>query len=65
VNPLSHWPVRWQASASRARGGHFILYKESLLAAKLVYAFNKHIIRNYGILKEIINNRDKPFILRF
>jgi hypothetical protein len=45
--------------------GYFISYKESLLAEKLVYAFNKHIIRNYGIPKEIISNRDKLFTSRF
>jgi hypothetical protein len=45
--------------------GYFILYKESLLVEKLAYAFNKHIIENYGISKEIISNRDKLFILRF
>jgi hypothetical protein len=45
--------------------GYFISYKESLLAEKLVYAFNKHIIENYEISKEIISDRDKLFILRF
>jgi hypothetical protein len=45
--------------------GYFILYKESLLAEELVYAFNKHIIGNYGISKKIISDRDKLFILRF
>jgi hypothetical protein len=45
--------------------GYFILYKESLLIEKLVYAFNKHIIENYKISKKIISNRDKLFILRF
>jgi hypothetical protein len=45
--------------------GYFILYKESLLAEKLAYAFNKHIIGNYGISKKIISDRDKLFILRF
>jgi hypothetical protein len=44
--------------------GYFILYKESLLAEKPVYTFNKHIIGNYGISKEIINNRDKLFTSR-
>jgi hypothetical protein len=44
---------------------YFILYKESLSAEELVYAFNKHIIGNYGILKKIISNRDKLFISRF
>jgi hypothetical protein len=45
--------------------GYFISYKESLLAEELAYAFNKHIIGNYGILKKIINNRNKLFTLRF
>jgi hypothetical protein len=45
--------------------GYFILYKESLSAEKLAYAFNKHIIGNHGILKKIISDRDKLFILRF
>jgi hypothetical protein len=45
--------------------GYFILYKESLLVEELAYAFNKHIIGNYGILKEIISDRDKLFTLRF
>jgi Integrase zinc binding domain len=45
--------------------GYFILYKESLLAEELAYAFNKHIIGNYKILKKIISNRDKLFTLRF
>jgi hypothetical protein len=45
--------------------GYFILYKESSLIEELAYAFNKHIIGNYGISKEIINNRDKLFISRF
>jgi hypothetical protein len=45
--------------------GYFISYKESLSAEKLAYAFNKHIIRNYKILKEIISDRDKLFTSRF
>jgi hypothetical protein len=45
--------------------GYFISYKESLLTKELVYAFNKHIIGNYGISKKIISDRDKLFILRF
>jgi hypothetical protein len=44
---------------------YFILYKESSLAEELAYAFNKHIIGNHGISKEIISDRDKLFILRF
>jgi hypothetical protein len=45
--------------------GYFILYKESLSAEKLIYTFNKYIIGNHGILKKIINDRDKLFTLRF
>jgi hypothetical protein len=45
--------------------GYFILYKESLLIEELAYAFNKYIIGNYKISKEIISDRDKLFILRF
>jgi hypothetical protein len=44
---------------------YFILYKESLLAEKLAYTFNKYIIGNHEISKKIINNRDKLFTLRF
>jgi hypothetical protein len=45
--------------------GYFILYKESLSAEELVYAFNKHIVGNYRILKEIISDKDKLFTSRF
>jgi hypothetical protein len=44
---------------------YFILYKESLLAEKLAYAFNKHIIGNHEISKKIISDRDKLFTSRF
>jgi hypothetical protein len=44
---------------------YFISYKESLLAEKLAYAFNKYIIGNYGISKKIISDKDKLFTLRF
>jgi hypothetical protein len=45
--------------------GYFISYKESSSAEELAYAFNKHIIGNYGISKKIISDRDKLFTLRF
>jgi hypothetical protein len=45
--------------------GYFILYKESLLAEKLAYTFNKHIIENYEISKKIISDKDKLFTSRF
>jgi hypothetical protein len=44
---------------------YFIPYKEGLTVEELVYTFNRNIITNYGILKEIISNRDKLFISNF
>jgi hypothetical protein len=44
---------------------YFIPYKEGLTAEELVYTFNRNIITNYGILEEIISNRDKLFISNF
>jgi hypothetical protein len=44
---------------------HFISYKKDLTAEELVYIFNRNVITNYGIPEEIINNRDKLFILKF
>jgi hypothetical protein len=44
---------------------YFIPYKEGSTAEELVYTFNRNIIINYGILEEIINNRDKLFISNF
>jgi hypothetical protein len=44
---------------------HFISYKEGLTAEELAYTFNRNIIINHGILKEIINNKDKLFTFNF
>jgi hypothetical protein len=44
---------------------HFIPYKEGSTAEELVYIFNRNIITNHGVLKEIISNRDKLFISNF
>jgi hypothetical protein len=44
---------------------YFIFYKKGSTVKELIYTFNRNIIANYGILKEIINNRDKLFILNF
>jgi hypothetical protein len=44
---------------------HFISYKEGSTAEELAYTFNRNIITNYKILKEIISNRDKLFISNF
>jgi hypothetical protein len=44
---------------------YFISYKEDLTAEELVYTFNRNIIANYGVLEEIISNRDKLFISNF
>ncbi|KAK1471390.1 hypothetical protein CTAM01_16537, partial [Colletotrichum tamarilloi] len=44
---------------------YFILYKELSIIKNLVYIFTKVIFLNYGLLKEIIFNRDKLFISKF
>jgi hypothetical protein len=44
---------------------YFIFYKKGLTIKELIYIFNKNIITNYGILEEIISNKDKLFILNF
>jgi hypothetical protein len=44
---------------------YFISYKKDLTAEELIYIFNRNIIINYGILEEIISNRDKLFISNF
>jgi hypothetical protein len=44
---------------------YFIPYKEGLTTEELVYIFNRNIIVNYGILEEIISDRDKLFISNF
>jgi hypothetical protein len=42
-----------------------IFYKKGLTVEELVYTFNRNIIVNYGILEEIISNRNKLFISNF
>jgi hypothetical protein len=44
---------------------YFIPYKEDLTIEELVYTFNRNIITNHGIPKEIISDRDKLFISNF
>jgi hypothetical protein len=44
---------------------YFIFYKEESIVKDLIYAFNKNVIANYGILKKIISNKDKLFISKF
>jgi hypothetical protein len=44
---------------------YFIPYKEGLTAEELIYIFNRNVIANYGILEEIISNKDKLFISNF
>src|SRR5450755_3920041 len=45
--------------------GYFIPYKESFLAEDLAYMFNKYIIRNHGIPKKIISDKNKFFTSKF
>jgi hypothetical protein len=42
-----------------------ILYKELSNTKDLVYVFLKNIIANHKILKEIVSNKNKLFILKF
>jgi hypothetical protein len=44
---------------------YFISYKEGSTAEELVYIFNRNIIANYGILEEIISDKNKLFISNF
>ncbi|KAK1492091.1 hypothetical protein CCUS01_14122, partial [Colletotrichum cuscutae] len=41
---------------------YFIPYKELSIIKDLVYIFTKVILLNYGLLKEIIFNKNKLFI---
>ena len=44
---------------------YFISYLKKFIVENLAYIFMKYIIINHGIPKEIINNRDKLFTLKF
>ncbi|KAI3545146.1 hypothetical protein CSPX01_05096, partial [Colletotrichum filicis] len=44
---------------------YFIPYKKLSTIKNLVYIFIKVIFLNYGLLKEIIFNKNKLFILKF
>ncbi|KAK1528649.1 uncharacterized protein CCOS01_06483, partial [Colletotrichum costaricense] len=44
---------------------YFIFYKEFSTIKNLVYVFTKAIFLNYGLLKKIIFNKNKLFILKF
>jgi len=45
--------------------GYFIPYLEASDAEALAYTFLRVIIANYGLLKEIILDRDKLFTSKF
>ncbi|UQC84985.1 uncharacterized protein CLUP02_10481, partial [Colletotrichum lupini] len=44
---------------------YFIFYKKSSIIKDLVYVFTKVILLNYGLLKEIIFNKNKLFTSKF
>ncbi|KAK1502716.1 hypothetical protein CABS01_09327, partial [Colletotrichum abscissum] len=44
---------------------YFIFYKELSIIKDLVYIFTKVILSNYSLLKKIIFNKNKLFILKF
>ncbi|KAK1448930.1 hypothetical protein CMEL01_08245, partial [Colletotrichum melonis] len=43
---------------------YFIFYKKVSIIKNLVYVFTKVIFSNYKLLKEIIFNKNKLFILK-
>jgi hypothetical protein len=45
--------------------GYFLPYRKSSIAKELVYIFLRRIVANHGLLKKIILDRDKLFILKF
>ena len=44
---------------------YFILYKKALNIDDLTYIMMRYIFINHGILREMISDRDKLFILKF
>ena len=44
---------------------YYILYLESSIVEDLAQVFFKTILTHYGMLMEIISNRDKLFTLKF
>ncbi|OHF00707.1 hypothetical protein CORC01_04024, partial [Colletotrichum orchidophilum] len=44
---------------------YFILYKKVNNIKELIYTFFKIVIINYGLLKEIVFNKDKLFTVKF
>ncbi|KAK1473561.1 hypothetical protein CABS01_04223, partial [Colletotrichum abscissum] len=44
---------------------YFIFYKKLNIIKNLVYIFTKVIFLNYSLLKKIIFNKNKLFILKF
>jgi hypothetical protein len=45
--------------------GYFLPYRKSSIAKELVYIFLRRIMANHGLLREIILDRNKLFILKF
>ncbi|KAK1502715.1 hypothetical protein CABS01_09326, partial [Colletotrichum abscissum] len=44
---------------------YFIFYKKLNIIKNLIYVFTKVIFLNYNLLRKIIFNRNKLFILKF
>jgi hypothetical protein len=44
---------------------YFLPYRESSIAEELAYIFLRRIVANHGLLRKIILDRDKLFILKF
>ncbi|OHF04551.1 hypothetical protein CORC01_00022, partial [Colletotrichum orchidophilum] len=44
---------------------YFILYKKASNIKELIYTFFKIVITNYNLLKKIVFNKNKLFIIKF
>ena len=47
------------------KAAKFILFRNNYIAKQLAFIFNNYIVQYYRILKTIISNKDKLFILNF
>jgi transposase InsO family protein len=55
----------WVTTDRTTKYAHFEPYKEASTATEFAYAFQKTIVSNHGLPKEIISDRDKLFTSKF
>ena len=44
---------------------YFLPYKETTMVGDILYIFMRLIVANYGLLEEVISDKDKLFTLHF